>query len=159
MIHAHVAIDEFLKGAHVLVGSSEIPNHSFADGPGIARANRVNKDEIGTVEKTVLVGNNLVGSGPRGRGTRRHDTRRSDSTHVQPHARRTGPAVIEESEWSGAEIGNAVHRVGNVEYACVRLLIVPVDQEIARRGGVVDDLAAQRKIMLGDRVFFRWNGS
>jgi hypothetical protein len=154
---------------YVRVRAIEVLRRVWAAHPAESRPRSIDEHQVRGVEQAVVVVHQLV----RRRwslGVIRGDhAARAERAHVQPHTRRTGPAIVEESDRPLARFG-AVLEIGHVEHrglglhtfglcgarlpeSTIRVRgVIParaVHDDHAGHGMIVDRVAAHRDCALG----------
>ncbi len=162
-----VALHETAERGDVLVRAPEalvrirvlvLPVLFGRDALRVARADRVDEDEIGLVEQAVGVRHEMVRRRRRRVRTRGLDAHRRERAHVQPDARRARAAVVQERHWSIRGTLAIADCIGDVKHARVRLAFFVADDQRAGGGRVGDAATADRHAVLGGDGFLLWRG-
>ncbi len=120
------------------------------DAVRVARADRVDEDEVGLVEQAVGVGHEAIRRRRCRLWTRGFDAHRRKRAHVQPDARRARAAVVQERYRPAFRTLAAARGVGDVEHARVRLTFLVADDQRAGGCRIPDAASVDRHAVLRD---------
>ena len=119
------------KASRILVDTVEGFLAVFPAEAAEAGSGRIHKHEIGHVEQAVVIVDDRIGRGRSVGIVGGDDALRPECSHVKPHGRGTGTAVIEKRDWARRAFVVGLE-VGNVEHAGFRAFVLGIGVGILR---------------------------
>ena len=148
VVARNVHPDEFADRLDIALHSVHAAGHFHRLCAAVARAHRIDEDQVRIVEPRVLVVLHAVGRLQHAAVGLQHRAARTHAAHVHPHRCRSRPAVEAEGERALGGIGDSVLGVSDVKDVCLRLARRILQRHLCDGGRVVQALAVDV-----DRVF------
>jgi len=144
-----VALDGSAERIEILVDTEEVLRFGLAQWPREPGRRRVDEHKVADVQQCVRVRTVSERRTLNRFGKRGIHLHWREAAHVQPHGRRTRPAIEQESHRPSGT-APVVHRIGDVEHARLGGAVIVTDGQVTRR-----DRVAQRPAAHRDRALFR----